>query len=117
MAYLFHLKRMRDSSISFHPKEAPNFYLCDHCGEEAIVVPDPRALDSSTYCFCCFSRYEVNYCPMCEAEVIDFCSMDPSVTEIQDFTDFNNDNSSEEEDWPTHWGFCENCLDRISASP
>jgi hypothetical protein len=55
MAYLFHLKRMKDSDISFHPKEAPNFHYCDNCGEMAIVVPDPRTFDSSTYCFCCFS--------------------------------------------------------------
>jgi hypothetical protein len=117
MTYLYHWKRMEDSGISLHPKEIPNIQVCLECGENALVVPDPRATDSSSYCFCCFSRYIVNYCPMCEMESIDYDSVDRSASKIEVPGDFEGDAPVEQDDWASHWGFCENCLDRIEASP
>jgi hypothetical protein len=117
MAYFFHFKRMADSGISFHPEDAPTFHYCDNCQQEAIVVPDPRSFDSSAYCFCCFSRYVVNYCPMCEGQILNYDSIDRAATHVEQPEESAWDDDSEETDWPSHWGFCENCNDRIMSSP
>jgi hypothetical protein len=117
MAYFFYFKRMSDNGISFHPEDAPTFHYCDNCQEEAIVVPDPRTSDSSTYCFCCFSRYVVNYCPMCEGQILNYDSIDRAATHVEQPEESAWDDDSEETDWPSHWGFCENCNDRIMSSP
>jgi hypothetical protein len=123
MAYLFHFKRMNANGVPYppHPKyDSYRFYHCHECKQEAIVVPDPRTSDSSAYCFCCFSRYIVNYCPMCEAKILALESIDRSATKIEKPMDFDPNEDSdhlEEPDWPGYWGFCENCMDRIMTSP
>jgi hypothetical protein len=122
-AWLFHLKRMADSGVSLHPhpKEPMvfEFFTCEHCQEEAVVVPDPRTSGDAAYCFCCFSHYlvEVSYCPRCEMSDFSISGPDETATAIEiSRSPYNVDDQSEQEDWPDNWSFCERCMDHIADS-
>jgi hypothetical protein len=120
-AWLFHLRRMSDSGISPHPKERMNFEFleCEHCKEEAVVVPDPRTAGDSAYCFCCFSHYlvEVSYCPRCEMSDFSISGPDETATAIEvSRSPYNVPVQAEKEDWPNNWSFCDRCMDDIANS-
>jgi hypothetical protein len=119
-AWLFHFRRMIDSGVSPypHPKEQEfEFFECQQCNEDAVVFPDPRTTGKDAYCFCCFSRYSVSYCPRCEMSNISICEPDPTATAIEIPESFYNvDDQAEEEDWPDNWSFCERCMDHIADS-
>ena len=38
---------------------------CKECGNEAVVVPDPRTKDNRAYCFVCSARHDSSVCPRC----------------------------------------------------
>ena len=119
-AYLFHFKRMIDSGVSPYPhlkEQVFEFFKCQECSEDTVVFPDPRTTGKDAYCFCCFSRYSVSYCPRCEINNISICELDPTATAIEISKSFDNvDDEAEEEDWPDNWSFCERCMDHINDS-
>jgi hypothetical protein len=74
LAYLSYIKHMSDRGIPLHPKERVDysFFTCELCGEEAVVLPDPRSTSTITYCYNCRAKYEGHTCPRCEQTYIEY---------------------------------------------
>ena len=74
LAYLSYVKHMSDRGIPLHPKERVyhSFFTCELCGEEAVVLPDPRSYSATTYCYNCRAKYEGHKCARCEQTYIEY---------------------------------------------
>ena len=54
-------------------KEIPFLYtvlLCDACGEEMIIIPDPTAPRGTVHCFFCDARFFVETCERCSSYIL-----------------------------------------------
>ncbi|MDY6782117.1 MAG: hypothetical protein SW833_06125 [Cyanobacteriota bacterium] len=74
IAYLSYIKHMSDRGIPLHPKERVDhsFFACEQCGEEAVVLPDPRSDSTITYCYNCRAKYQGHTCARCEQTYIEY---------------------------------------------
>jgi hypothetical protein len=102
-ACVFYVKRMQEHRIPLHPKYKYvdyNFYLCEVCEEETVIFPDPDSDDNTIHCFCCQSRYSVEYCLRCPNVILSLIG--PGETIAQDL------------DEDEEWGFCDRCLEQIA---
>ncbi|PZD70893.1 hypothetical protein C1752_08668 [Acaryochloris thomasi RCC1774] len=74
LAFLLYIKHMSDRGIPLHPKERVDhsFFTCEVCGEEAVVLPDPRSYSTITYCYNCRAKYEGHACARCEQIYIEY---------------------------------------------
>lgn len=61
-------------SLPVKPKEKMDYYyeICPNCGENTIVIPDPKdeSQDNKTHCFFCGQQYFYEYCIKCSSPVL-----------------------------------------------
>ena len=112
LAYLSYIKHMLDQGIPLHPKERLrySFFTCVSCGEEAVVLPDPRSYSAITYCYHCRTKYKCHTCARCEQNYIEYLGEWEKGDSPPEHPDLESLLNSEEGDV----SFCEICEDWIS---
>jgi hypothetical protein len=112
LAYLSYIKHMSDRGISLHPKERVDysFFTCEQCGEEAVVLPDPRSYSTITYCYNCRAKYEGHTCTRCEQTYIECLGEWEKGDSPPEHPDWESLLKSGEDDI----SFCEMCQDWIA---
>jgi transcription elongation factor Elf1 len=112
LAYLSYIKHMSDRGIPLHPKERVDhsFFTCELCGEEAVVLPDPRSYSTITYCYNCRAKYEGHTCAKCEQTYIEYIGEWEKGDNPPEHPDLESLLNSGEDDI----SFCEMCQDWIA---
>jgi hypothetical protein len=106
MAWFSYIRRMaEEGGITQHrrDREGYEFFICDECEEEAIAFPDPISKDRTVHCFCCQSRYSVDYCWRCNTPMLSLIQPGTTETHIENF---------DEEDG--NWRLCDFCSEQIA---
>lgn len=111
LAYLSYIKYMSDRGIPLHPKERVDysFFACELCGEESVVLPDPRSYSTTTYCYNCRAKYEGYTCARCEQTYIEYLGEWEKGDNPPEHPDLESLLNSEED-----VSFCEVCQDQIA---
>lgn len=111
LAYLSYVKHMSDRGIPIHPKKRVDysFFACELCGEEAVVLPDPRSYSAITYCYNCRAKYEGHTCARCEQTYIEYLGEWEKGDNPPEHPNLESLLNSEEE-----VSFCEVCQDWIA---
>lgn len=112
MAYLFYIQHMRTEGIPISdPKEKwidYQYFTCEVCDKEAIVVPDPTAkYPRIAHCFNCLAEYMVHYCLKCEEPYVSFLQEWEKEVKISSYPTWVNSVDNEAD------SFCELCSDWI----
>jgi hypothetical protein len=105
-AWFSYIRRMaEEGGITQHrrDKEGYDFFVCEECGEEAIVFPDPTSQDGTVHCFNCLSCFSVDFCLRCSTPILSLHEISTTGMQINNFDE--EDNS---------WGFCELCNEEIA---
>jgi hypothetical protein len=111
LAYLSYIKYMSDRGIPLHPKERVDysFFACEQCGEEAVILPDPRSYSTITYCYNCRAKYEGHTCARCDQTYIEYLGEWEKGDNPPEHPDLESLLNSEED-----VSFCEVCQDCIA---
>jgi len=112
MAHLFYIQHMQAKGIPISdPQEKWIYYqyfTCEICEEEAIVVPDPTSkYPRIAHCFNCLAEYTVRYCIRCQEPYISFLKEWEKQVDISSYPSWVNSVNDEAD------SFCEQCSDWI----
>lgn len=115
-ACLSYTRYMLDRGIPLHPKRMTDYelFVCELCGEDAVVVPDPRSYSRTTYCYNCRAIHESYHCPKCEQQYIEYVGewekgcASPTHPDIETLTKMANSDEA--------FIICQNCWDSIGDS-
>ncbi|MGD1906603.1 MAG: hypothetical protein ACFB0C_11495 [Leptolyngbyaceae cyanobacterium] len=112
LAFLSYIKYMSDRGIPLHPKERVDhsFFACEVCGEEAVVLPDPRSYSAISYCYNCRAKYEGHICARCEQTYIEYLGEWEKGDNPPEYPDLKSLLNSGEDDI----SFCQMCQDSIA---
>jgi hypothetical protein len=112
MAYLFYIQHMQAEGIPISDPQEKwidyQYFTCEICEEEAIVVPDPTSKYSRiAHCFNCLAEYTVRYCIRCEEPYISFLKEWEKQVDISSYPSWVNSVDDEAD------SCCELCSDWI----